>query len=116
MNPQAELDGLQKKNRELSLKNEEYLKLIESAAEAKRQYRVAYAQKALSLKSGGMAITIIPSLAKGDPAVADLRYKMDVSDGVMKACKQAMEDIRTAIDSYRSRLAWLKVEYLENRS
>jgi len=64
----------------------------------------------LALKLEGTPITIIDKLAKGDKLVSDLKYKLDVSEGVMKARKRSMDNLITNIDSYRSLLSWLREE------
>ncbi len=110
MNPQNLIDGIQNKNRELSIKNDELRNLSEKEAEAKRDYRILKAQAILKLKSEGHPATLITDLVKGDKIVAEARFKYDISNGVYKACKESITDLRAAIDSYRSLLAWLKTE------
>jgi len=104
--------GMGKKNRLLTAKNDEYVVLSETFAEAKKQYHIAYAKKVLELKEAGNPITIIKEIVNGDRTVAGLRYAMDVAEGIMRACKESMADARSAIDSYRSILAWRKAEML----
>ena len=110
LTPAEIMAGMQKKNRLLTAKNDEYIVLSERFAEAKRNYHIAYAKKVLELKEAGNPITIIKEIVNGDKHVAELRYQMDVGDGIMKACKESMADIRAAIDSYRSILTWLRTE------
>ena len=45
MTPQQIMDGMAEKNRMLSMKNDELVKLYESYAEAEREYNIAYAKK-----------------------------------------------------------------------
>ena len=110
MDPQKELDGMQQKNILLEAKNTEYAELIEKYAMAKMEHRIAYRTTVIDLKKQGEAVTTMLALAKGDPVVAKLEYTMIVAEGVMKANRESMADLRTAIDSYRSRLAWIKAE------
>jgi len=110
MSPDEALRGLEEKNRQLTMKNDEYTPLTERYAAAKRDYRIARAKKMMEIKMAGTSITLIPNLANGDGIVADLRYKMDVAEGVVKANVESMKDIRSAIDSYRSILTWLREE------
>lgn len=58
-------------------------------AEAERSYRKALASKIVELKAGGMAVTACGDVARGDGAVADLKYKRDVCEGVKEAAVQA---------------------------
>jgi hypothetical protein len=108
--PQEIMNGMAEKNRQLTMKNDEYRNLTETHAGAKRDYAVALAKKLTSLKMDGKPVTLIPALAKGDPLVADFRYKRDIAEGVMKACRESMADLRGALDSYRSLLTWLRAE------
>ncbi len=108
--PNAIMNGMAEKNRLLSAKNDEYTTLSEKFAAAKRDYHIAAADKVIELKKESHPVTIINDLVKGDKQVAELRYKKDVAEGVMKACKESMADIRAALDSYRSILTWLRSE------
>jgi len=110
VNPQEIMNGMKEKNRMLSMKNDELAELSEKKAVADRDYKVAYAQKVAQLKINGESVTIIPSLAKGDKAVADLCYKADIAEGVFHACREKIKDLRVQIDSYRSLLTWLRAE------
>lgn len=114
-NPQSLIKGIQAQNRNLSLKNEDLQKFSQVAAEKKRDYRIVKAQKILELKSEGQSVTIIKDICNGDKIVAEARFQFDVADGIYKACKESIFDIRASIDSYRSLLAWLKVELYENK-
>lgn len=58
-------------------------------AEAERAYRKALAETILTLKAGGMAVTACADVARGDKAVADLRYRRDVQLGVKEAAAQS---------------------------
>ena len=113
--PDSLLRGLQEKNLKLSIRTEDYKKLSEQLADAKRNYKIARAQKLTELKLKGESITLIPKLAEGDKAVADFEYIMNVAEGVYKACREGMDNDRTGIDSYRSMLSWLKTELHEQK-
>lgn len=114
MNPQSIMDGLQEKNRQLTMKNDELKELSEKHAEAKKDHLIALAQKITALKIEGQSVTLMKDLAKGDKIVAGMGYDVDVAFGVRDACKEKIADLRTAIDTYRSLLSWLKAE-LESR-
>ena len=104
------MTGMQQKNLMLSSKNEEYVLLAEKRAIAERLYHVAHAAATLNLKSEGYSIGLIATLAKGDKVASELKFKYDVACAVEKACLESMKDIRVAIDTYRSLLAWEKQE------
>ncbi len=112
MNPQAELDGLQQKNIDLSSKNDEYGNLLLEAAEAERKFNIAYAKKIFSLKTEGEPVTTRKAMALGDPEIARLKFDKDVSESLVKACKEHMKALEKSIESYRTRIAWLKAEKL----
>lgn len=59
-------------------------------ADAERAYRITLAKVILELHAGGTAWTICPDLARGDPRVADLRYRRDVALGVREAAQSAV--------------------------
>ena len=110
MTPQEIMDGIREKNRLLTAKNSEYLALVEKRAEAERRYNVAVATETFTLKNEGQSITLIDKLVKGSKLVSDYKYAYDVCVGVERACLESIKDIRTAIDSYRSLLTWLRAE------
>jgi len=108
--PNKIIKGIQEKNRLLSQKNDEYIELGEAKAQAERDHDIALAGKILALKMDGHPVTLIKDLAKGDKVVAELQYKFNVAEGVMKACMKSMDAAVTAIDSYRSILTWEREE------
>ena len=107
--PTSLLRGIQKKNLMLTQKNDEYLSLMEKRAQAERDYKIVFAKTVLLLKSEHPA-TLLIKIVDGDSTVADLKFKLDVADAVVRACRESMDDIRTAIDSYRSALTWKREE------
>jgi len=115
MTPQNIMDGMAEKNRQLTMKNDEYADLIDEYANKKRNYAIALASEITSLKIDGQSVTLIPMLARGDKVVADLRYKRDVAEGVMKACRESIINIRGALDSYRSLLTWQREELVRGK-
>ena len=110
MTPSEIMRGLSEKNRALTYKNDEYLDLIEKRAQAERAYSKALSIAMVEEKIKGQSITLIRDIVKG--SVADLKYELDVADGVMQACKNAIKALTIQIDSYRSLLAWQKAELL----
>lgn len=57
-------------------------------ASKERVYRIALAQKILTLKAGGMAVTAAQDVARGDQHVADKKYERDVAEGAYEAARQ----------------------------
>ena len=109
-NPQEIINGMSKKNLLLQSKNDELLILSEKKAQAERAYNVAMATETLKLKETGHPITIITTLCKGDKTVSDLKYALDVASGILRASEESIKDTRSALDSYRSILSFMKDE------
>lgn len=110
MTPQQIIDGVSAKNAALTVKNQDYLDLSEKRAMAERDYNIAFAVAMLKYKETGQPATLIPALTKGDPYISKLKYNLDVAEGVLNACRESIKDLRTAIDTYRSLLTWLREE------
>ena len=109
MTPAEIFEGLIQKNRLLGQKNSEYLQLAEKRAEAERDYSISVAEYTLKYKED-YAATLIPKLVSGNKVVAGLKFKFDVALAIEKACLESIKDIRSAIDTYRSLLTWLRAE------
>jgi hypothetical protein len=58
-------------------------------ARAEMLYAVALARRMFELKAQGVAITACERLAKGEKAIAALRYERDVAEGVRETAKHA---------------------------
>jgi len=114
-NPAKYIGGLESKNRELTMKNDELAELYKKLAEAEREYNTAYAQKVTALRIDGEPVTLAKDLARGDKAIADLFYTMRIAEGVLNACREKIKDIRSAIDTYRSILAYIRMEYEQTK-
>jgi len=109
MTPAEIFEGLKSKNRMLGQKNSEYLELAEKRAESEKLYNMAVAEHTLRYKED-YAATLIPKLVAGNKVVAELKFKFDVALAIEKACLESIKDIRSAIDTYRSLLTWLRAE------
>jgi hypothetical protein len=59
------------------------------AGAAEKAYRVALAKRIVELRAEGVPATVCLDLAKGDAAIADLRFRRDVAEGVKEAAKSA---------------------------
>jgi hypothetical protein len=58
-------------------------------AAAERAYREALSQRIVALKADGMAVTACADVARGEKAVAALKFNRDVAEGVREAAAQA---------------------------
>ena len=101
------------KNHELVGRIQEYSELLFKQTETENEYNVAKHKKMLEMKADGETITWINSTAKLDPEVAQLRFEYHVAEAQAKACLQAIKACYTAIDSYRSLLAFEKATKTE---
>ena len=110
MTPQQIMNGMREKNQELSMKNVEYIKFNDAMAQAEMEYNIAYAERILRLKADGEPATTAKELAKGDKHVANLRYAYIGAEGAFNACRERIKDLRSAIDTYRSLLTWMRAE------
>ena len=71
-------------------------------AEAERIYRKSLAIEIVKLKTGGMPVTIINDVARGN--TADLKYDRDVAEGIYKSCKEMLESLRSELTGLQSLL------------
>jgi hypothetical protein len=58
-------------------------------AEAERAYREALSTRIVQLKADGMAVTACGEVARGEKAIAALKVKRDIAEGVKEAAAQA---------------------------
>lgn len=98
------------KNRLLTSTNQEYIELAQAMAEAEKAYNMRYARDLLQLKEEGTPMAIIKEVCKGSPKVAQANLELNLAEMKMKACLEALKNIRIAIDSARSVLTWIREE------
>lgn len=66
------------------------LEASKALAAAEKAYRIALARKIIDChQDDGIAWTVAPDIARGDPTVAQLRYERDVAAGVADALEQS---------------------------
>ena len=107
-NPAQLINVIEAKCRILTQKNDEYPDLVETSAQAERNYKSALSKIVLDLKLEGHPVTLILKIADGK--AADLKFKWDVSAAIVKANIESCKSIITQIDSARSILSFLKQE------
>ncbi|MCE5221868.1 MAG: hypothetical protein LLF98_11575 [Clostridium sp.] len=110
MNPQKLMNELDTCIIALSQGNIEQKKLGLEKAKTERDYRIKYNQKMLQLKMDKCQATLISSLAKSDPEVAELAMKKDIAESAYYTCISATENLRLEIEIIRTKLAWMRVE------
>jgi hypothetical protein len=112
LTPNQIIAGMAEKNQMLTAKNEEYKTLVEKRADALYNYRVAVGKRVLELRIDGHSVSLVETLVRGDPICADLKRKYEIAKGIERANLESIKDLRSAIDTYRSLLAWQKAEML----
>jgi hypothetical protein len=105
------INSIKDKNIQLQGKEIELVTFVENMAEAQRDYKIKRATLTLQMKADKYPATLIPDLVKGDKDVADLKMKFVVAEGIYKACKESIYNLRAGLDSARSVLAYKKQEY-----
>ena len=68
-------------------------------AKAEQVYRVALAKKFLELKAQGEKVTIMSDLARGDEAVAQLKFERDVAETLYDSNREAIMVYKKQIDT-----------------
>ena len=107
MNPQKHLQNLEKLVKNLSDLNTEYKTLSEDYAQAEYDYNLKYYRTLIDVK-GKETAGLTPSIAKG--MCAEDKFKLTLAEMKMKAQASAIKNCRTAIDTERSILTWLRSE------
>lgn len=110
MNPQGLISQLDTCTLALSQGNIEQKQLGLKKAKAERDYRIKYNQKMVKLKLEKCQATLITSLAKSDPEVAELAMQRDIAESAYYTCISATENLRLEIEIIRTKLAWLRTE------
>ena len=100
--------GIRQKNQLLNAKNKEYVNLVETRAQKKREWKIAYRLKMIELS--GEPATTKKDMVNGDRNVSKLEMEFEIALGVEKACYESMKDLRSQIDALRSFLSWHKSE------
>ncbi len=111
MNPQAVLELLDEKQRELSCLNDDLIIKAEEKAKTEGKYRKELRKELLILRQEKVPTTIINDLAKGKNEIALLRYKRDLAESNYYICISSIENKRLEIEVLRSKLTWLRAEY-----
>ena len=68
-------------------------------AEHIRQYDIALGQKILQLRSEGIQASIVEKVAKGDPHIAEIRFKASVCEAESRAAKENINIKKRVFDS-----------------
>ena len=107
--PPEIIRAIQDDLRLLELKTKEFESLITNKAEAEMVYSVELGKQILLNKSEHPA-TLLIKIVSGMNRVSQLKFKLDVADGVMRACNESIRNLRTSIDAGSSILSQKKEE------
>ena len=110
MTPADIIAGLEKKNRALTVKNDESGDIVETRAQAERDYNTATSEKTIEAALAGESVTLIKTIVAGNPTVAKLKMEFEIIKGIEKAHWKQIDILMSQIDTYRSLLSWLKAE------
>ncbi|ALR90246.1 hypothetical protein [Clostridium butyricum] len=110
MNPQKIFEELDNCILALSKGNIEQKQLGLKKAKAERDYRIKYNQKMIELKLEKCQATLITSLAKSNPEVAELAMERDIAESAYYTCISATENLRLEAEILRTKVAWLRTE------
>ena len=109
-NPAEVMAGMEDDKRLLSSKNQEYLRLVQQRADARKAYRMAYKSQLLKERADGQSVTLVKDIVNGNKYVAECELNYEIALGIEKACLEGMKDIRSSIDAARSILTWYRAE------
>lgn len=66
-------------------------------AQAEKDYKIAQAEKILTLRDEGMPVTIISDVCKGDKVIAQKRFERDVAEVVYRSALEAINSLKLQI-------------------
>lgn len=78
----------------------EIFALAKEQAEKERDYRKVLAQEIMKLKGGGMSISLINEVAKGN--VADAKFERDLSEAKYTAARDSLKAIAVQVNALQS--------------
>lgn len=93
-------DKIQSVNERLEKAIVELYRLAKLKAQAETNYRIAETQETLKLKAEGLAITLIPSIVKGN--IADKLLERDTAEALFIACRESIDILKTIQTSNQS--------------
>ena len=68
-------------------------------AEYIRQYEIALAKKMLELRESGTAASNVEKMAKGDPDIAEIKFKASVAEAEARSAKENINIKKKIFDS-----------------
>ena len=111
MTPKEIMDGMRSKNGTLSRINGELLNYAETKAQKDRDYKILKSKEIVRLRADKTPATIILKLVDGDETVAKAEFDAKIAEEIYRIKLEELKDTRTAIDTYRSLLTWMREEF-----
>lgn len=90
--------------------NDRLVVLAKDRASIEVEYNILFARTMLELKNQGRAVTLIKDLTRGDEDVCKIKYKLDVAEAKLTACRESIRNYREHIGVLRSLLTWQRAE------
>lgn len=87
---------------DLQLTLSEYKKYQKDYAKKERDYRVALSQRLIELRAQGQAVTHLADIAKGMSDIADLRFKRDIAEGLVRSAEEGINFYKLKIREMES--------------
>ncbi|MDU2291934.1 MAG: hypothetical protein E7D69_18035 [Clostridium celatum] len=108
------LQLLEKSKQTLDALTVELRKRGYALAAAEREYRKALAIKEIQLRSKGSSVpaNLAYDIARGEPEIAELRYKKQVLEIEVDVCRDRLRNERQNNEILRSLLAFDRANYL----
>ena len=79
---------------------------VRAHAEAEHTYRKAYSTKLVELRGQAVPVGLCLELAKGDEAVAKLKYDRDLAKGMIDVARERLRQLDGERASLRQLLEW----------
>lgn len=111
LTPGEIIDLLNKKVYELSRMNMQLDKWANEKDKAESMYQQELSKELLRLRSEKVPLVIIKEVAKGNMQISKLRYQREFAKSSYILCINKQKNLRSEIETLRSQLAWLRVEY-----
>ena len=80
----------------------EYKKYQKDYAKKEREYRIALSKRLIELRAQGQAVTHLADIAKGMPDIADLRFKRDIAEGLVRSAEEGINFYKLKIREMES--------------
>lgn len=104
---------IEKEINNLKITLSEYKKYQKDYAVKERDYKVALSKRLLELRAEGHAVTHLADIARGMEDIADLRFKRDIAEGLVRSAEEGINFYKLKIREMESQYnkEWGTVKY-----